>query len=199
MLSVTVPDDIFKYWVHEHSNYFLQTDKLKCLKVSNQKYWLSRVWLLAINTSALFEAIICSFLHIATCFKSHLSLTAFFPLLTHWYIRLPSLPTHPNTHLSVWPARAPRSMRCSRWQAGAVRCHPSASPCLRLLSHVVSESGWSPWIVAGHPCKLGRTNRAVAPWAEQHLGYSARAPTGEPCGREWTRTCPKTKDCKHAF
>ncbi len=193
-LSFTVPDDIFKYWVHLRSFCFLQTEKAEELEGQQPNYLAGRLWLLATNTSALFEAIVCSFLHVATCFKSHFSLIAFFPLHTHWYIRLPSLPTLPSTLLSEWPARALWSARCSRWKAGAARCHPSAAPWLRLSSHVVSESGRSPWIVAGLPCKLGRTNRAGGPWAEQHPRYSARAPTGEPCGREWTRTWIQTEE-----
>lgn len=71
----------------------LQTEKLKYSKANNQIIQRLRVWLLATNTSALFEAILYSFLPINTCYKSCFSLIAFFPLHTHWYIRLPSLPT----------------------------------------------------------------------------------------------------------
>lgn len=102
-------------------------------------------------------------------------LTAFFPLHTHWYI------PPPPSLLSEWPAPALRRMCCSRWPAVAAR---PASPWRR----PVSASGRSPWTVARRPCKSGRTNRAGAPWAERRRGYSARAPTGAPGGRESTRT-----------
>lgn len=127
---------------------------------------------------------------------------AFFPLHTHWYIRL-SFPPHPPPAilLSEWPARALWGARCSRWKAVAVRCHPSAAPWLPPCSHVVSESGRCPWIAAGLPCKSGRTNRAGAPWAERRQGYNARALTGGPCGREWTRTWIQTQEdiCKRGI
>lgn len=91
--------------------------------------------------------------------------------------------------LSDSPARAPWGVRCSRWKAGAARGHPSVAPWLRLYLYVVSESGRSPWTVAGPPCILERTSRAEEPWAGRRPGYSATVPPGEPCRMEWTRTC----------
>lgn len=101
-----------------------------------------------------------------------------------------SLPWLPSPMpLSDSPARAPWGVRCSRWKAGAARGHPSAAPWLRLYLYVVSESGRSPWTVAGPPCILERTSRAEEPWAGRRPGYSATAPPGEPCRMEWMRTC----------
>lgn len=130
-LSVTVPDDIFK-------NLSWSTE------AQQPNHLAVKVWLLATNISALFEAIICSFLHVATCFKSHFSLKAFFPLHTHWYIRLPSLPTLPSTLLSEWPAQTLWSVCCSHWQAGAGCCHPSGAPLVRPWLGVVAVNGRYP-------------------------------------------------------
>lgn len=123
------------------------------------------------------EAVVWSALHIATWFKSHFSPHSF---LSFTYSLVHSPP--PPSLLSEWPAPALRRMCCSRWPAVAAR---PASPWRR----PVSASGRSPWTVARRPCKSGRTNRAGAPWAERRRGYSARAPTGAPGGRESTRTC----------
>lgn len=115
---------------------------------------------------------------------------AFSPVHTHWYIHL-SFPPHPppSTLLSEWPARALWSAHCSHWKAGATCCHPPAAPSPCLCLRVVSESGRSPRIVAGHPCILRRTNRAEGPWAERRRGYSAMAPPKVPCEMELKHTC----------
>lgn len=68
------------------------------------KHLAVSVWLLDLITSALFEAIVCSFLyHIATCFKSYFSLKSFFFLykLIGTFAFL-SLPTPSPLHSSQW-------------------------------------------------------------------------------------------------
>lgn len=116
-------------------------------------------------------------------------------VLTHWYIHSPCTP-HPPAALSDWPTRAPPGARCSRWKAVAVHGHPSAALWMRLYLHAVSESGKSPWTIAGPPCILERTSRAEVPWEARHPDYSAMVPSREPCRKEWTRTCGENEKRK---
>lgn len=117
-------------------------------------------------------------------FHSKLS---FLYILIGTFAFLPSPPS-PSTLLSEWPARALWSVCCSHWQAGAGCCYPYGAPLVGLWSDAAAVNGRSQWIIAGRPCKSGRTSRVGVPWAEQHRDYSARGPRREPHGREWMRT-----------
>lgn len=103
------------------------------------KHLAFRVWLLAAITSALFEAIVSSFLRIATC--SSLIFPHISPSFTYSLVHSTFLPsTPPQSLLSGWWARTLWSVRCSHWQAAAARCYLSAAPW-QLCWSSVSESG----------------------------------------------------------